>query len=338
MDKSHQYYYADGNVVIAVENKLFRLHRSRLADHCGFFVQLVVPGLGAGPGSSSATHENGVGYGGERWIVDGCPVYHVPAELRAHDFQCLLQVLERPLMYAKEWPAQTTATALLRAAHALRCEAVLAFAKECLAAYWGNGLPPQAPSYSDTLFPAPLSTAPSSDAHPEAPAEHMYREALSVILLARRYDVPRVLKRAFYELIASAEFWAALNADRRQIPLYEDDLLRLYNARHVLEQRWREAVVVAPCVNEKDKSTCRQDLCSVRRYVSPTEMWRSMVLQSGLVEDGARDPMRYELLGGLKKESRDRWCPWCLREWEEMMAQKRKEWWALLGGLMHLSD
>ncbi|KAL1937362.1 hypothetical protein VTO73DRAFT_13823 [Trametes versicolor] len=55
----------------------------------------------------------------------------------------------------------------------------------------------------------------------------------------------------------STEFWAAPTANRKQIKLTEGDLLRLYHARHVLQRRWREAVVLVAYMDEKDVSTCR---------------------------------------------------------------------------------
>lgn len=39
----------------------------------------------------------------------------------------------------------------------------------------------------------------------------------------------------------------------------ESDMLRLYNAHFVLQQRWREAIVLVPYMDEKDVSTCRED-------------------------------------------------------------------------------
>ncbi|KAI0363515.1 hypothetical protein BV20DRAFT_975615 [Pilatotrama ljubarskyi] len=336
MSKSAKYWYDDGNVVIGVHTTLFRLHRSRLAQHCAFFATLF------GPPAFGALRAHD-GHVGDRWVVDGCPVYHTPAALKVDDFECLLDVLERPSdvsrrAFSHGMPTQTTAAALLRASHALACGLVFAFAEDALGVIWGCGLPPKAPSYTAALFPG----APAATAHSDgvgAAVEHTYLDALFIILLARRYNVQGVLKRAFYELIASQDFWDALTADRKRIRLPEGDLLRLYNARHVLEQRWREAAVVAPCTNARGESICEKSECRVRyghSYSLAKDLWRDMVLQSGLVDVGARDPMRYELLGGLKRESRDRWCAWCLREWEEMMGRKRREWWALLDQLMHL--
>lgn len=84
-----------------------------------------------------------------------------------------------------------------------------------------------------------------------------YHDTVFLILFARQYSIPELLKHAFYELLASVEFWATLTANRRQIRLTEDNLLRLYIARFVLQRRWRETVVRAPYMDEKGASTCR---------------------------------------------------------------------------------
>lgn len=164
--------------------------------------------------------------------------------------------------------------------------------------------------------------------------QRSYENGVFIIRFARQYDLPELLKRAFYELLTSAEFWAALTADRKQIRLTEDDLLRLYNARFVLQERWREALVVAPYTNENGMSACRVDVhgmgyvCRSSRYEPAAERpqrWRSMMLESGLVEAGTGDPMRFDVLGALTQEQRQPWCRGCLKAWGDMLVEKRTE-------------
>lgn len=66
-----------------VDRVYFKLYRSRLARYCLYFDKLFA--------DETADYE--------RWCatVEDCPVYHVPAELAADDFERLLTVLETPL-------------------------------------------------------------------------------------------------------------------------------------------------------------------------------------------------------------------------------------------------
>lgn len=214
-------------------------------------------------------------------------------------------------------------------------------AKARLCALWDASHPPTAPSHLTILFP--IAAAPASP--PTSTDQPPYEGAVFIIRFARQYDLPELLKRAFYDLLTSAKFWAALTADRKQIRLTEDDLLRLYNARFVLQERWRETLVVAPYTNENGVSACRVDVHGMgyvyrsSRYEPATERpqrWRSMMLESGLVEAGTGDPMRFDALGTLTQEQRQPWCCGCLKAWGDMLVEKRTEWWGMFTDLMGL--
>ncbi|EIW53640.1 uncharacterized protein TRAVEDRAFT_52760 [Trametes versicolor FP-101664 SS1] len=51
----------------------------------------------------------------------------------------------------------------------------------------------------------------------DAAAVHIYHDVVFIILFARKYSIPKLLKRTFHELLASAEFWIALTADRNSV-------------------------------------------------------------------------------------------------------------------------
>ncbi|EIW53644.1 uncharacterized protein TRAVEDRAFT_67072 [Trametes versicolor FP-101664 SS1] len=224
-------------------------------------------------------------------------------------------------------PTQSVALSLVRAAHSLSCDVVLKLARRRLCAIW---VPPKASTRPASLG-APSKTSPSSSSSgvdTDTKTVHTYHNAVFIILFARQYGIPELLKRAFYGLLASAEFWAALTADRKQIRLTEADLLRLYNARHVLQQRWRETVVLAPYMDEKGVSTCRGD---------GSQHWRKMMLESEVVEAGMGDPLRYDASSGLTKEHEETWGRGCRKGWTDMLARKRTEWWASFGDLMQLA-
>ncbi|KAL1937364.1 hypothetical protein VTO73DRAFT_13825 [Trametes versicolor] len=328
--KSTNFWYADGNVVIKAESTYYKLYRLRLAQYCVYFQKLFA--------------DETEGYNDRYATVENCPVYHLPAELVSGDFESLLAALETPLAFTDGPPTQTVACALLRAAHSLSCAVVYKLAKARLCALWDASRPPTAPSHLATLFPTAAAPA-SSPTGTDSNGQRSYENAVFIIRFARQYGVPELLKRAFYELFTSAAFWAVLAGDRKQIRLTEDDLLRLYNARFVLQQRWREALVVAPYTNKQGVSACRVDVhgrgyvCRSSRYEPAAERpqrWRSMMLESGLVEAGTADPMRFDVLGALSEEQRQPWCRGCLKGWGDMLMEKRMEWWVMFANLMQL--
>ncbi|KAL1936845.1 hypothetical protein VTO73DRAFT_6922, partial [Trametes versicolor] len=291
--KSANFWYTDGNVVIKAESKttnctLFADDVDDFEDQCA--------------------------------KVKGCHVYDNRTDLDSDDFEKLLAVLKTPLYVS----ATGVALSLVRAAHSLSCDAVLKLARKRLCAIWDAEHPPKASSGPATLdTPTKMGPAPSSLSADTA-AVHVYHDAVSAILFAHQYDIPELLKRVFYELLASAEFWAALTADRKHIRLTEDDLLRLYNAQYVLQQRWRQAVVLAPYMHTKGVSPCRGggSARSIydRLHSSRSQHWRKMKLESEVVEAGMGDPLRYDAASGSTKEQKEAWCRACLKGWTDMLA------------------
>ncbi|KAL1937340.1 hypothetical protein VTO73DRAFT_13801 [Trametes versicolor] len=276
--KSPNFWYPDGNVVIKGDATYHQLHSSRLVRYCVYFKKLFT--------------DDANDYEDQCTTVDGCPIYHIPTDLDSDDFDNLLAVLETPLCAAdadrRTVPGSRHAQPLVQRRTQTRDEAPLRHLGRRPSSE--GILAPRNPRHpiqdEPRLFSGGRSQYPDS-AH-----------AVFIILFARQYGISALLKRAFYELLASTDFWAALTADHKQMRLTEDDLLRLYNARHVLQQRWREAVVLAPYTNEQGVSACRVDVHGM-----------GMMLESGLVEAGTADPMRFDVLGALTQEQRQPWCP-----------------------------
>lgn len=85
-----------------------------------------------------------------------------------------------------------------------------------------------------------------------------YNDVLSMIAIARAHGIPRVLKRAFYDLIADDGFWLELgyvhgggSARRSQVSmsrlqLSAQDVIALYRARDVLTRKWRTLALQPP--------------------------------------------------------------------------------------------
>ena len=77
---SADFWYSDGNVVVSVGNRLYKLHQSRLAKYSLYFASLFSEGTTKMPHAS----------------VDGACVYHAPAGLLFEDFERFLVEVEEP--------------------------------------------------------------------------------------------------------------------------------------------------------------------------------------------------------------------------------------------------
>ncbi|KAI0824550.1 hypothetical protein BC628DRAFT_1419992 [Trametes gibbosa] len=239
--KSATFWYQDGNVIIKAETTCFRLYRSRLSKNCLFFAKLF------------ETDDEDCGYYTK---IDDCAVYNALSELKVDDSKTLLVALETPLLgsvYCS--PAQSFAESLVIASQSVSCDIVFKFAKRHLCAFRDAVRPPAAPTYVMTLFPPTPTPASAESPLMDPSTARTHEEAAYIILLARRYRIPELLKRAFYELIASATFWDVVSASRKQTKPGIDDLLRLYEARHALQKMWRDAVLIEPPVKREENGT-----------------------------------------------------------------------------------
>ncbi|TBU31454.1 hypothetical protein BD311DRAFT_752623 [Dichomitus squalens] len=66
--------------------------------------------------------------------------------------------------------------------------------------------------------------------------------------------------------------------------------------------------------------------------------WAHFVNHEGTsaVEDGAMDPIRYDLIARKRKQLAPTWCTLCLRKWREEWEARRWEWWERLDGWLGL--
>ena len=298
--RDKEFWYPDGNVVLRVGNKLFRLHRSRLEKYCIFFQQLFAADVDVQLSE----------------IIDGCPVYHVPPDLSPKGFKDLMNALETPLYvctldntreqrlticpsseFVAKPPSQTLAISLLHAAHTLACDVICRLAKTTLCDIWEAERPP----------------------NHDGSDRHAFQEAIYIVQLSRLFDIPGVRKRAFYELSSSQEFWSALATDRQSIKLPEADIIRLYDARLALGQMWRRFVWEAPGKDDKlrclsgphwSPGACRFD--STERSTK----WIASMKDLGEVEAGEMDPLRYNVIEHRQTELVKHWCVACLESKE----------------------
>ncbi|KAH9835033.1 uncharacterized protein C8Q71DRAFT_138270 [Rhodofomes roseus] len=294
--RSSTFWYLDGSVVVLVERTLYRLHRSRLTVNSTYFARLFGGAnrqgdTGEGSDTDSDIVEvpnprSGTLLEGE--VIDSCPVYRVTG-ISAEDFECLLNAWDSGIALAHSKPPFLTIASLLRAAHTLGSEAVLSFASREFTDAWPAGLRKLEPS----------------------PTDDQQNFARETIKLARRCNIPSVLKRAFYELLRSPGFMQVDDntnlmgddewAQDPQRALSYTDLLRLIRARGHLQHAWVKAaqppipsslpchLEAIPEVNLDEAQKPVRDGCRAARNKSAT-WWMEQVIQAPLFEQGLLDP------------------------------------------------
>lgn len=181
---------------------------------------------------------------------------------------------------------------------------------------------------------------------PDAPLRP-FQDAIDVITLARACSMPEVRRPAFYALLRHPAFWTALKADRRAIALPDDDLLRLHEARHTVQSKWRVFVLKMPGEGRAEsRSLCkkidtprggRPRTCQAAAK-DARACWRSLILDSDMWEKGAVDPICCALDEKNVRGLENAWCSECTRETKYKWLLARRSWWDMLNGLFGLPD
>ena len=181
------------------------------------------------------------------------------------------------------------------------------------------------------------------------------KTAVQVIALARAQDIPSLIKRAAYELVACPQLWSRIDGGMRagklpRVPILKlEDMVRLYAAREWLQRQWRVLVLTPPgrvvdvegratvcmCISQKEGRE-KAEWCiwvqGATRELKWFWIWRMFI------EEGAKDP--FTGLGLLKKQEsvllQGGWCSRCFRERSEAWKMAKVQWWAELDGRLNL--
>lgn len=163
-------------------------------------------------------------------------------------------------------------------------------------------------------------------------------ETLAIIALARQFNVPELLKRAFYELIRDASFWEMIHTDRDSVELPDSDLLALYHARHELQQEWRTLILTPPspgssCLSlPHSGNKCRYTVAS-QRSVS----WRTLFVASCYLDKGSEDQIYYVDFmvedSVFDDHAGKLWCTPCIEERKNAWEDAKAKWWKMLDEL-----
>ncbi|KAH9918696.1 hypothetical protein B0H21DRAFT_895581 [Amylocystis lapponica] len=175
-----QFWHLDGSVVIQIENTIFRLHRSRLAQQSGYFANTF---------AKSPAEPNVIELGDDDGVVDRCPVYKV-AGVAVDDFAALLTALDSGIKFAMKPPPFPVLASILRAAHALKFEVMTEYTTFRLCEMWPRTL--SRLSSSRTAYPS------------------------ETILLAQQCNVPEV--SSAHTTSSSARPLRASHRDTREAP------------------------------------------------------------------------------------------------------------------------
>ncbi|TFY82251.1 hypothetical protein EWM64_g1753 [Hericium alpestre] len=131
-----------------------------------------------GDGDDARVTGEAAGPSGRR-TMDGCVVYEIGVTT-ASDFECLLVALDEGMSYVIDPPPFHTLAAILRAASALQFKTLQTWATRTLEQMW--------PSDISDLTEEPVPNA------------------AATVILAKQCGVPKVLKRAYYELLRTSAF------------------------------------------------------------------------------------------------------------------------------------
>ena len=122
-------------------------------------------------------------------------------------------------------PSQSHTVSLLETGHILSCDTVLCLSNKHLRDLWDSQRVPTKQGPGDL---------------------RSYTTTISAIDLAREYEIPGLLKRAFYELLSSEAYCAAYRTSRDSIKLSHEDKERLAYARAVLGGLWSDFILAVP--------------------------------------------------------------------------------------------
>jgi hypothetical protein len=154
--------------------------------------------------------------------------------------------------------------------------------------------------------------------------------ALETIALARECNVPGPLKRAFYELLRTPEFFSAEGF--RALSLV--DIHCLHRARNRLVSSWTAATISPPT-----SFTCsNHPLTDTHKAI-----WYAAVLQSGIFQDYLYDPIcgLDEVLLGINWDEElnsTLSCETCNKGRRETWLKQKVELWKKLDGWLELSE
>ncbi|THH27107.1 hypothetical protein EUX98_g7080 [Antrodiella citrinella] len=335
--KKHSKFWAlDGSVVVQLHKILFRLVRSQLVRHSTFFAAI----LGEPetyPGGLQKLYAKATRLAD----MDDKPVLKIrDLDISVQDFETLVEFMDDPYVYLDSPLPFPVLAGLLRASRALEFSRFNDIATRKLQQLW--------PYQLEKLT--------------VDPKDH----ASETIVLARQWDMPELLKRAFYELVRTTSLGqelfedeededgegndSAMNDEERNKTISRADLIRLVMTREKLHLEWlftadsppsalefpcplavvdpkAAAVADGPAPSSPSGSkTAAADQCYAAR-ADFSAIWSEKVKQTGVYEDHLYDPICGMDNLALIEWEKAGFCDGCVESWKIVWKKKQEKLW-----------
>ncbi|KAK7472111.1 hypothetical protein VKT23_000231 [Stygiomarasmius scandens] len=284
--KHHTHWVSDGNVIVRISNVQFKLFKSVLSKQSKWFSDTFEEMDGRQP------QDQYIGY----------PVYVLDGLVSLKDFEKLLDAMDGAITYVHDPPPFPVLASIIRASTALDFMHFKRYSRRLLEDKWAvpAALRPSKPDAkkenqkekrNDQVKDGDDSGEDDDDEDPDIDVGSLV-DPISYphtsILLARDCDIPSILPRAMYELVASEEFGLnevrtqGLNSSKHEVidvdaddeevededeekkdkdgkkhrpKLPEDIYHRLIRAREKLTTLWMTHIVVPPDVQHSDDTS-----------------------------------------------------------------------------------
>lgn len=251
--KHETHWYLDGNIIVKIKNTQFRLHRSRLVRMSDWFHAKLEPG-------SMGHDTKGISHVGNDVVVEVNE-----NDVTAEDFEIILDAFDDAISYYHEEPPFEIVAAILRASTFFRVSNFRNWAVRILEEKWSSDLA--------DVFPEPISYA---------------RES---VILARKFSVPTILKRALYELVRHEDddddykFQSCESRPR----LSDKDTKSLNRALRLLVPKWLS--VTSHSSPDFGHCPAQNAECTTADPRATQEAHRNLVILSGIQNDYSGDPL-----------------------------------------------
>ncbi|KAJ7111738.1 hypothetical protein C8R44DRAFT_677346 [Mycena epipterygia] len=219
--KHSRFWALDGNVILQFGGLAFKVHRSRLALQSVWFEKLFE--RRAGREEPLESDEENI----KDVVVedlDGCDVYHLDLIGSVSDFEALLTAMDDSIEFVYSSPTFLTAAAIFRAASTFIFPKFYAFARKHLLVEFARDI--------TEFCSTPIANASAA------------------VNLGRSWNLPGILKRAFYELARAEpeDLDVDDSDDEGELDsclqdLETDDIIRLVSAQKRLAAAWLSAFV-----------------------------------------------------------------------------------------------
>ncbi|TFK65530.1 hypothetical protein BDN72DRAFT_962445 [Pluteus cervinus] len=281
------FWAADGSVFIQFGETRMKLYRNRLALHSEWFQELFDNKVVV----SSGGVEESIPWA----TVDGVDLFQLDAtEIALKDFEAVLTTLENAVNFCYTKPTFAFIASLVRAASFFRFRKILDFAVTYLEGMFSEDMK------AVTKEPLPVT------------------HATEVILLGRDWNLPQLLKRAFYELAR------APGTEVHHINLLDkDDLALLINLQKHLAKAWLRILAFyrPSCSNSP---ACRTSRCTLSMTDKIVQNYRLDPIV-GLDELRGLDWKRWKL------------CSACVNHRVKWLEQETAKLWDNMDGWLNLN-